>query len=82
MSALTALSPLVAIPMKLPSTSADFTELALLIFLAQGVGVEPTTVRLTAGCSAIELPLNCLGGATGFEPASSSLEKLCFTHCR
>src|SRR5712672_140165 len=33
--------------------------------LAPEVGLEPTTLRLTAGCSAIELLRNCDGGMGG-----------------
>jgi hypothetical protein len=34
----------------------------LFVFLALRVGFEPTTYRLTAGCSTVELPKNILPG--------------------
>jgi hypothetical protein len=36
--------------------------------LAPAVGFEPTTLRLTAGCSTVELCRNHMVGDLGFEP--------------
>src|ERR1700677_4158247 len=40
--------------------------------MAPQVGLEPTTLRLTAGCSAIELLRSVLGRARRARPLSSS----------
>ena len=41
--------------------------------MAPKVGLEPTTVRLTAGCSTTELLRNNMVGLNGLEPSTSRL---------
>ena len=56
-----------------PRTSPDCLKLSVSMKLAPRAGLEPATLRLTAGCSAIELPRN-IGSicASAIEPRTLS----------
>ena len=51
--------------------------------VAAKIGLEPTTNRLTADCSTIELlGIDMLAADAGFEPAHTRVKVLCLTTWR
>lgn len=56
-----------------PESQIQKTSDEVSFYLAPGVGLEPTTSKLTASCSTIELPGNIIKGALNIRYATAKL---------